>query len=75
MGLGQVAGAAVRTGLGVVTLVAFAAFAPSLAAASDNAHAARIAYFEPLRVLPASSSAQQINNRCEAVLPFVEAFN
>ena len=59
MGLGQVAGAAVRTGLGVVTLVAFAAFAPSLAAASDNAHAARIAYFEPLRVLPASSSAQQ----------------
>jgi hypothetical protein len=64
MGLGQVAGAARRTGLRVVMLVtlvaiAVAALAPSPAAASDNAHAARIAYFEPLHLLPASGSAQQ----------------
>jgi hypothetical protein len=56
MGLGQLAGAAVRAGLWVV---AVAALAPSIAAASDSAHAARIAYFEPLDALPASSSAQQ----------------
>jgi metallopeptidase family M12-like protein/uncharacterized protein DUF11 len=43
----------------VVTVVAVAALAPSIAAASDNAHAARIAYFEPLKVLPSSGSAQQ----------------
>jgi len=47
-------------GLGrVVTVVAVAALAPSIAAASDSAHAARIAYFEPLHVVTASGSAQQ----------------
>jgi hypothetical protein len=47
-------------GLGrVVTVVAVAALAPSISAASDSAHAARIAYFEPLHALPASADAQQ----------------
>lgn len=46
----QVAGATVRASLWVV---AVAALAPSVAAASDSESAARIAYFEPLHVLPA----------------------
>jgi hypothetical protein len=59
MGPGQVAGGAPRAWLCVVAVVAVAALAPPVAAARDNAQAARIAYFEPLHALPASTSAQQ----------------
>jgi hypothetical protein len=52
MGVGQVAGVAVRAGLWVV---AVAALAPSVAAANERA--ARIAYFEPLRTLPSAAGA------------------
>ena len=52
----KVAGAAVRAGLWVV---AVAALAPSVAAASDDERAARILYFEPLRALPAAAGAGQ----------------
>jgi len=47
---------AVRVGLCVV---AVAALAPSVAAANDDARTGRITYFEPLRALPAASSAAQ----------------
>jgi hypothetical protein len=57
MGLGQVAGAAVRAGLWVV---AIATLAPCVAAASDSARPAHITYFEPLYLLPsAAGSAEQ----------------
>jgi hypothetical protein len=56
MGLGQVAGAAVRAGLWVI---AIAALAPSVVAASDGARPARISYFEPLHVLPSAAGSAE----------------
>jgi metallopeptidase family M12-like protein/uncharacterized protein DUF11 len=54
----KVAGA-VRAGLRVVVTVAVAALALPVAAANDDARTGRITYFEPLRTLPAQSSAGQ----------------
>jgi hypothetical protein len=58
MSVRKVAGA-VRAGLRIVVTVAVAALAPSVAAANDDARTGRITYFEPLRTLPAPSSAGQ----------------
>jgi hypothetical protein len=55
MSVRKVAGA-VRAGLWVVVA---AALAPPVAAANDEARAGRIAYFEPLRALPAAASTAQ----------------